>query len=107
MACSTAPSFAWRRRLGLRVSGVGVLAALVLLLVASPFVRGLKEAPLHEAVLFSLVMCTGLIASKARRKTNQLAFGLVSIALVARWLNHLWPGECPAVTFILPAIALL
>jgi voltage-gated potassium channel len=107
MHSSTAPSLAWRRRLSLRVSGVGFLAALVLLLVASPFVRGLTEGPLYEAVLFSLVMCTGLIASRARRKTNQLAVGLVSIALVARWLNHLWPGDCPAVTFILPAIAFL
>jgi hypothetical protein len=107
MPFSTAPGFAWHRKLSLRISGVGFLAALVLLLVASPFVRGLRAGPLYEAVLFSLVMCTGLIASRARRKTNQLAFGLASIALAARWLNHLWPAECPAVTFIVPAMAFL
>ena len=104
---STHPTLAWHRGLRLRVSGVGFLAALVLLLVVSPFVRGLKQGPLYEALLFSLVMCTGLIASRARRKTNQVAFALVSIALSARWLNHLCPEKCPAVTFILPAMVFL
>ena len=77
----------------------GSSAALVLLLVVSPFVRGLKEGPLYEALLFSLVMCAGLIASRARRKTNQLAFGLVCIALVARWLNHVWPTTVLSLSF--------
>ena len=91
-------------RLRLRVSAVGFLAALVLMLVATPFVRGFKEGPLYEAVLFTLVMCTGLIASGSRRR---LAFVLVSLALAATWLNQLWPQKYPALTFILPAMAFL
>ncbi len=96
--------FAKDRRLKLRVSAVGFLAALVLCLVATPFVQGLEEGQLYQAVLFTLVMCTGLIASGSRRR---LAFALVSFALAAIWLNQIWPQKCPALTFILPAIAFL
>jgi hypothetical protein len=92
------------RRLRLRVSAVGFLAALVLCLVATPFVQGLEEGQLYQAVLFTLVMCTGLIASGSCRR---LAFALVSFALAATWLNQIWPQKCPALTFILPAIAFL
>ena len=92
------------RKLRLRVSAVGFLAALVLMLVATPFVQGFKEGQLYEAVLFTLVMCTGLIASGSCRR---LAFALVSFALAAIWLNQLWPEKCPALTFILPAMAFL
>ena len=92
------------RKVRLRVSAVGFLAALVLMLVASPFVRGLKEGPLYESVLFTLVMCTGLIASGSCRK---LALVLVSLPLAAIWLNQIWPQKCPALTFILPAIGFL
>lgn len=92
------------RKLRLRVSGVGFLAALVVCLVATPFVQGLKEGQLYQAVLFTLVMCTGLIASGSCRR---LAFALVSFALAAIWLNQIWPQKCPALTFILPAIAFL
>ncbi len=92
------------RRLRPRVSATGFLAALVLSLVVTPFVRGLKEGPLYEAVLYTLVMSTGLVASGSRRK---LAFGLVSLILIAIWLNQLWPQECPALTYILPAMAFL
>ena len=98
------PSFARERRFGLRVSAVRFLAALVLMLVATPFVEGLKQGQLYEAVLFTLVMCTGLIASGSRRR---LAFALVSFPLVAIWLNQLWPRTCPALTFILPGMAFL
>jgi len=92
------------RRLRLRVSAVGFLAALILCLVATPFVAGLEEGQLYQAVLFTLVMCTGLIATGSRRR---LAFALVSFALGAIWLNQIWPQKCPALTFILPAIAFL
>lgn len=99
------PSFARNRRIGLRVSAVGFLAALVLMLVASPFVDGLKQGPLAEAVLFTLVMCTGLIASGYY--SRGLAFALVSLALAATWLNQLWPRSCPVLAFILPDMAFL
>ena len=97
-------SFATDRRFGPRVSAVGFLAALVLMLVATPFVQGLKQGQLYEAVLFTVVMCTGLIASGSRRR---LAFAQVSFALVAIWLNQLWPQACPALTVFLPGMAFL
>ena len=92
------------RRLTLRISAVGFLAALVLMLVATPFVQGFQQGQFYEAVLFTLVMCTGLLASGSCRG---LAFALVSFALAATWLNQIWPQQCPALTFILPAIAFL
>src|SRR5208337_3791904 len=88
----------------LRISAVGFLAALVLCLVAMPFIQGLKKGDLCQALVFTLVMCTGLIASGSRRR---LALALVSFALAATWLNQLWPQKCPALTFIFPAIAFL
>ena len=91
-------------RLKLQVSFVGFLAALVLLLVATPFVQGVSKGPLFEAVLYTLVMCTGLLASGFRRR---LTFPTVSLALAAIWLNQLWPTNCPALTFIVPAMAFL
>ena len=88
----------------LRVSAVGFLAALVLCVVASPFVHRLKDGQLFQALLFTLVMCTGLIASGSCRR---LAFALVSLPIAAIWLNQIWPQKCPALTFIVPAIAFL
>lgn len=67
------PRFVRDRWFGLRVSAVGFLAALVVCLVATPFVQGLEEGQLYQAVLFTLVMCTGLIASGSCRR---LAFAL-------------------------------
>jgi len=98
------PSLARDRRFGLRVSAVGFLAALVLMLVATPFVRGLKQGQFYEAVLFAVVMCVGLIASGS---CPRRALALVSFALAAISLNQFWPRACPALTFILPAMAIL
>jgi hypothetical protein len=55
-------------------------------------------------VLFTVVMCTGLIATGSRRR---LAIAVVGLALSTIWLNQLWPQRCPALTFILPAMAFL
>ena len=92
------------RRFGLRVSAAGFLAALVLMLVATPFVDGLKHGRLYERMLFTGVMYTGLIAIGSRQR---LAFALVTSALAAVWLNQLWPRVYPALTFILPEMAFL
>jgi len=46
-------------------------------------------------------------AGGRRRFYPRLAFALVSLALAAIWLNQLWPQGCPALTFILPAMAFL
>jgi len=91
-------------RLRLRVSAVGFLTALVLMLVATPFVRGLSRGPFYEAVLFTLVMCTGLTASGSR---GRLTVALGSFALAATWLNQLWPQQCPALMLMVSALAFL
>jgi len=104
---SARSSLAGKHRPRLRISGFGFLVALVLWLGAGPFVRNLKAGQLCEAVLFTLVMCTGLVASGSRRRTNRLALSLVSLAVTAHWLNQLWPQRCPALAYMLPAMAFL
>ncbi len=104
LAVNGRSSLATNGRLRTRVSAVSFLAALVLMLVAAPFFRGFKAGPLYEAVLFTLVMCTGLIASGSRRK---LAAALLSLALAAIWLNQLRPQAYLALTYILPAMGFL
>ena len=102
---ANAPSRATKKwKIRLRISAVGFLATLVLMLVISPFVRNLREGQLYESVLFTMVMCTGLIASGSCRK---LAFALASLALTATWMNQFWPQKYSALTFILPAIGFL
>jgi voltage-gated potassium channel Kch len=49
-------------------------------------------------------MCTGLLASGSRRR---LTLAAVSLALTSIWLNQLFPRNCPALTFILSAMAFL
>jgi hypothetical protein len=64
-------SVAKARRLRPRVSAVGFLAARVLWLLATPFVQGLKEGQLCEAVLFTLrrpAMKARAITSSYRRR---------------------------------------
>jgi hypothetical protein len=94
-------------RLRVQVSAAGFLAALVLLLIVTPFVRGFREGQIYEAVLFTLVMCTGLIASGSWRRIRGLAFALASLALTSMWVNQVWPQKCTALTFILLAMAFL
>ena len=86
---------------------MGFLAALILLLVISPFVRGLKSGQLWEAVLFTLVLSSGLVVSGSWRRTHWLVFGMVGIALSAMWLDQLWPHQFLQVIFLLTGMAFL
>jgi len=88
----------------LRLSGVGFLTAIVILLVAIPFIQDLQHGQFYEVVLVTVVMCTGLMAIGCRRR---LPLGLGSFALCAIWLNQLWPEQYPSLTFILPGLAFL
>jgi hypothetical protein len=90
-----------------RVSLASFLVALVLLIVATPFVQELEQGRGVEAVLMSVVLCTGFIALGSRRRTHGLGLVLVTVALAARWIHHAWPERCSPVYFLVPAVAFL
>lgn len=84
------------RRLGFRRFSVGhFLAALVLLLVITPVVDQFEYRRLIDAILFTLVLCSGVLAVGGRRRTMLAGLLLLAPALVFRWGEHFAPGRLP------------
>jgi Ion channel len=71
------------------------LAALVLLLCATPFVEEMKVGRVVEVALATLVLCMGVLAVGGRRRTLTLAILLALPAVAGNWLNHFWPAILP------------
>ena len=69
------------------------LAALVLLLVATPIIEDLKQGAMVETALATLVVCMGVLAVGARRRTLVLAVFLVVPAIGVNWAHHVWPDH--------------
>jgi len=81
-----------RLPLGLYKRAITVfLAALVVFIVAVPFVGTLPSAQLLEGILLTLVLTCGVLAVGGRRHAFLLAIGLGVPALATKWLNHIWP----------------
>lgn len=84
------------RRSGLsRFSVARFLATLVLLFLAAPFMEEFKEARLIETALFTVVLCMGVLAIGAQRRTLMWAIVLVLPAVLGNWANHFWPERWP------------
>jgi voltage-gated potassium channel len=69
------------------------LVALVLLLAATPIIEDLKEGAMLETGLATLVVCMGVLAIGARRRTLVLAVFLVVPAIGVNWAHHIWPDR--------------
>lgn len=78
-----------------RFSVARFLAALVLLFVTAPFVEALPNGQWLDTVLATLVMCMGVLAVGARRRTLIVAIVLVLPAVVGNWAHHLWHESYP------------
>lgn len=76
-----------------RFAGVFVLASLLLLIAASPFLDTLPGGDVIESALLTLVLCSSVAAIVRSRAAFLLALGLCVIAIVARWLHHADPGS--------------
>lgn len=76
-------------------STLAFLVALVLFIVAIPFLQDLPHGDLVQSALLTLVLVSGLLAIGARRGTLVFAAVLVIAALGAKWLNHFWPEVMP------------
>lgn len=74
-----------------RFSMAGLLIALVVLLVAMPFMEMVEIGPRIEAILMTLVLVSAVQAVGNRRWVLLWAGVLVSPAVLGKWLNHLWP----------------
>jgi len=78
-----------------RFSVARFLAALVLLFVATPFIEGARNGAWIEIALATVVMCMGVLAVGARRRTLIIAIILVLPAVVGNWVHHLWHESYP------------
>jgi Ion channel len=83
-------------RIGLRrFSAVEFLGALILLLVAAPFVEDFKNGETVDGALLTLVLVSGVLAVGRNRRTLVLAAVLVLPAVLTRWIGHFWPDLLP------------
>ena len=73
---------------GFRFSVREILISLIFLFIVRPFVET-TWGRLTEAVLYSLVLLSTLVAVGARRRELLLGFVLILPALTFRWLSHL------------------
>jgi voltage-gated potassium channel len=87
-----------------RYSAVNLLAALVLLFVAAPFVEDLPQGNLIEAVLLTLVMVSAVLAVGGRRTSLIVALVLLTPALAGKWINHLRPDLLHPAIFLLATV---
>ncbi|MDG4553079.1 MAG: potassium channel family protein [Candidatus Competibacter sp.] len=88
-----------------RYSAVELLAALLLLLMAAPFVETLPYGGLIESILMTLVMLSAVLATGGKRWTLAVALALVTPALAGKWLNHFAPHLVPAPVFLVTTAA--
>ncbi|HEY5346131.1 MAG TPA: potassium channel family protein [Verrucomicrobiae bacterium] len=74
-----------------RSSVAQFLGALILMLIASPFLDELKYGPEIDVALATLVLVLGMLAVSHSRKTFGLGVALLIPAVVVRWLDHFQP----------------
>jgi hypothetical protein len=78
-----------------RFSSVEFLAALVLLLVMSPFLQDVRWGDAVEALLMTVVLLSAVAAIGGRKRTMAAATVLVAPAVAGRWIDHFRPGLIP------------
>src|SRR5208282_5051087 len=78
-----------------RYSSAEFLVALVLLIVAAPFLQDMPQGKGIDAALMTLVLVSGVLAVGRSRRTLIWAAALVIPAVVSRWIDHFWPDLIP------------
>jgi hypothetical protein len=106
-APALAPVSAPRRPGVLRFSAVELLVALALLFLSSPFIEGLRNGDLIEALLVTLVLVSSVLAVGGRRRTLVSAVLLVIPVVAGKWGNRLWPDVVTAELYLIPALVFL
>jgi hypothetical protein len=95
----TIPSRQW----SIRIHSAYFLAALVLMIVSSPFFGDFKHGVI-PTVLVTLVFLSAVLAIGGSYRTLVWG-GVLSVpAVVGKWANYWWPKLVPPEYFLLPAI---
>jgi len=84
-----------------RFSAVQLLMAIVLWIVATPFIDSLPYGDLMGAALLTLVLLSAVLVVGANRRERVIAVVLVIPAIVGKWVNHLWPDAMPTAFFLI------
>jgi voltage-gated potassium channel len=90
-----------------RFSAVELLIAIVVLIVASPFVSELPGGTGIEAALMTVVMLSAVLAVGGRRGTLCLGALLAAPAVLCKWLHHFRPNLVPHAVYLVAALAFL
>src|SRR5215831_16637370 len=88
-----------------RFSAAQFLIALVLFLLAAPFVEDLPNGRFIDGTLLTLMLASGALAVGARRRQLVIAAILVAPAIVGRWINLFRPGTVPLEMLLTAALA--
>lgn len=99
------PRLAARFRLGSRLgvfhfSAVWLLASLVVLIFASPFLEQLKHGDLIETILMTTVLVCSVLAIGGGRRMVAIMSLIALPVLLAKWLNQIRPDLVPAWWFL-------
>jgi hypothetical protein len=78
-----------------RFSVARFLGTLVLLLVTVPFVQAFKHGMVVDTALATVVLCMGVLAVGASRRTLIVAVILVLPAVLGNLAIHVWPERYP------------
>jgi hypothetical protein len=78
-----------------RFSVARFLIGLVLLFVTAPFIEKVRNGPLIDTAVATVVMGMGVLAVGARRRTLILAILLVLPAVLGHWAHLLWDEAYP------------
>ena len=79
---------------------IELLITLVLMLVVSPFLQGLKFGGLIEGVLLTLVLLAAVVVVGAGHGMRIVAVALAVITVAGKWLYHFRPDLLPAEIFL-------
>jgi hypothetical protein len=90
-----------------RFSVAEFLAALILLLVTSPFVARLENGDLLESVLLTLVLGLAVLAVGSRRWVLWLSVALVLPAILGKWFYHFRPDRILPEFYLVGAMVFL
>jgi len=90
-----------------RSSAAQFLGALVLMLIAAPFLDDLKHGEAIEVALMTLVLVTGVLAVGRSHRTLVLAVVLALPAILARLTGHLRPDWLPPEVHTITALVFI
>ncbi|MBN8596057.1 MAG: two pore domain potassium channel family protein [Planctomycetes bacterium] len=93
---------------GMRKHSVALfLGALVTLVICTPVFEQFSWGEIGISIAVSFVLCSGVLAIGAKRRTLVLAITLMVPALILRWANHTHPHQMPPILFVFGAMVFM